>query len=482
MHCRVDRSSREPIFRQIARYFENQIRTGKLPPGAPLPPERKLSEELGVNRSTVAAAYEELRASGLVQSVQGSGTRVSDDLWGVSPKRLPNWHEYTNGGSFLPTLPLVRRIREASADPRIISLARGQLSPDLLPAETLASLLADRSLTGSLSYPDPKGDESLRRTLSAHLKRHYGIEVDCEQILIVSGAQQALHLLTQCILRPGDAIAMEGPSYAYSLPLFISAGLRLFRIPLDEQGLKPDEVMNLYQKHKIRMVFTNPTYQNPTGTTLSLARRKRLLQICEELRLPIVEDDAYASLTLPGAPAPPPPLITLNQGGSSVIYIGSLSKTAAPGLRTGWIVGPRSVTDRLADAKQQMDFGTSVIVQKLVQLYLSSGEWEKHLRQIREQLSVRRDVMLAALQQYVREQANWTVPEGSYHVWCRLRRAIPDAELLEAGIENGVLFMPGSVFGAGPGFVRLTYAGQTGSAIIEGIKRFSETLQAIQTP
>ncbi|MFC4766034.1 PLP-dependent aminotransferase family protein [Effusibacillus consociatus] len=480
MEWKLDRTSKEPLFRQIARSFEKRIQSGELPPGAPLPPERKLAEELGVNRSTITAAYEELRASGLTQSVQGSGTCVSDHLWGVSPRRLPNWHQYTNGGSFLPTLPLSKRIREASADPRVINLARGQLSSDLFPEEALSDLLKSTPLTASLSYPDPKGDEIFRHTLSAHLQKHYGIEAAPEEILVVSGAQQALHLLTQCILSPGDAVAIEGPSYAYSLPLFISAGLRLFRIPLDEQGLLPDEVMSLYQKHKIRMVFANPTYQNPTGTTLSLARRKRLLQICEELRIPIVEDDAYGSLTLHGSQAPPPALMKLNQGGGSVIYLGSLSKTAAPGLRIGWVAGPRSVIERLADAKQQMDFGTSIVVQRLVESYLSSGQWERHLQRIRKELTIRRDVMLQALDQYVGDQVKWNMPEGSYHIWCRLRNAIPDREVLETGIQNRVLFLPGEIYGAERGYIRLTYAGVSESEIEEGITRFERTLQTVK--
>lgn len=472
----IDRTSKEPLYRQIVRHFENRISQGDIPPGTALPPERKLANQLGVNRSTITAAYEELRASGMVQSVQGRGTVVSDHLWGVHPSRLPNWNQYLNEGSFLPARPLVKRIREESDDFRIINLAGAELAADLLPTKTLNELLRGISLASPPTYPDPKGEPALRQTLSIHLKEQYGIRTDPKQILVTSGAQQALHLITQCLLSPGDAVAMEGPSYAYSLPLFISAGLRLFRLPLDEQGLLPDEVRTLFLKHRIRMVFANPTYQNPTGTTLPLARRKKLLQICEELRIPIVEDDAYGAITLQGSPPPPPPLIALTERGGLVIYVGSLSKTVAPGLRIGWLVAPQSVVERLADARQQMDFGTSPILQQLVSEYLS-GHWNAHIDVIKNELSRRRDHMIQALERHMGKEASWVVPQGSYHIWCRLQRKVPETELLEAGIKNGVLFVPGGVFGAERGFVRITYARAKANEIGEGIKRFAKMLQ-----
>ncbi|WP_035102368.1 PLP-dependent aminotransferase family protein [Aneurinibacillus terranovensis] len=478
---KLDRESSVPLFRQIASYFEKRIINGELSPGMPLPPERKLAEQVGVHRDTITAAYEELRAAGLIQSVRGSGTRVSEHLWGLSLKSFPNWHQYTNGGFFLPTRPLVKRMKEAGKEHNTINLAGGEPSPDLLPSKTIDSLLRQLSLPFPLGYPDPKGEKTLRRALSAHLMLNYGITADPDEILITSGAQQALLLIAQCLLRPGDAIAMEGPSYTYSLPLFASAGLRLFRLPLDEQGLLPDEVVNVYRKHRIRMVFTNPTYQNPTGTTLSLTRRKQLLTICEELRLPIVEDDAYGALTLGKSPAPPPPLHALNRQEGMVMYVGSLSKTVAPGIRIGWIIGSRAVIERLADAKQQMDFGTSAILQQLAQMYLSSTQWETHVKELRASLTFRRDAMLNALEAVVGDQVKWTVPSGSYHMWCRIPWEVDEEKLMECGIKNGVLFSPGGVYGAEKGFVRLTFAGADEATIEEGIRRFGRAIRSVSS-
>lgn len=174
-------------------------------------------------------AYDELRSTGLVRSVRGKGTQVSEDLWGVTPSRVPNWNVYASKGTFLPALPLDLRIREASSRPDIINLARSELSPDLFPVTALQRILRKMSLTMPLGYSDPRGALQFREALVKHLSEHFEIHVDSDQILITTGAQQSLHLITQCLLAPGDSIALEGPSYAYSLSLFTSAGLRLFQ-------------------------------------------------------------------------------------------------------------------------------------------------------------------------------------------------------------------------------------------------------------
>ncbi len=425
-------------------------------------------------------AYDELRATGLIRSVRGKGTRVSEDLWGVIPSRIPNWNLYTSKGTFLPALPLDIRIREASNIPGIINLAGSELSPDLFPVSGLERLLREMTITVPLGYSDPRGTRQLRETLVEHLNEQYGVHVDPDQILVTAGAQQSLHLITQCLLAPGDSIALEGPSYAYSLSLFTSAGLRLFRISMDENGLQPEEVLTLHRKHKIRMLFINPTYQNPTGTTLAWERRRKLLEICSELRLPIVEDDAYGALTLDDTMKPPPPVFSMEDGERNVIYLGSMSKTVAPGIRIGWVVGPVSVIQRLADAKEQMDLGTSAISQQLAQTLIESGEWTNNLKKLQTILSVRRDCLIWALRRYIDNNVTWTVPRGGYHIWCCTNLQTKDSELLERGIHNNVLFVPGGLYGAERGYVKLSFARESTDEIKEGIQRFAKTLKSMQ--
>lgn len=471
MEWKPDKHGKIPVYKQIVKWLEQQIIEGALPPGASLPAERVLARRFGVTRGTVSAAYEDLRATGLLQSWQGSGTWVSRHLWGV--QQIPNWHNYTNGGAFLPAYPLVQRIQEAVFDPTIINLAKAELAPSLIPS--LPIRLHESSL--ELGYAHPKGNPDLREILAVHLLEQYGIVASPEEILITSGGQQGLHLISQCLLSPGDAIAMEGPSYFYSLPLFISAGLRLYRLPMDREGVVPEEIRSLHQKHRIRMVFVNPTYQNPTGIVMSQTRRRQVLDLCKELRIPLVEDDAYAALTLQNNRKPPKPIKAIESSGT-VLYVNSLSKTIAPGLRIGWLVGPRSVIERLADAKQQMDFGTSSVSQQIAREFLEKDTYEAHMRNLAANLLQQRETMLEAMQKELSRLGEWNLPEGSYHFWCRLHRPLDERELLDAAIRAGVVFTPGGVYGAEQGWLRLTYSWETKDAIREGIRRLAQVIQS----
>lgn len=334
------------------------------------------------------------------------------------------------------------------------------------------------NLAGPLGYSDPKGLESLRRVLAQHVHEQYGIKTTPSEILITSGAQQALHLITSCLLRPCDAVALECPSYAYSLSLFTSAGLRLFPIPMDEYGLIPAYIPTLVMKHRVRMLFVNPTFQNPTGTTLTMRRRMELLRLCELLRLPIVEDDPYRALTFDGS-TPPLPLAAMSNGSGQVLYLGSLSKTVSPGLRIGWVIGPTKVIDRLADAKVQMDFGTSVITQQIAQEFMRSGAWYDNVESLRHILKLQRDTMLSAMEENLKEYMTWTVAQGSYHVWCKLAFDIRDTDLLETCIRHGVVVTPGGVYGAEPGWIRLTYTCSTDEEITEGVVRLRTAFEEL---
>jgi GntR family transcriptional regulator, regulator for abcA and norABC len=472
---RPDETSIQPIYWQIHDYFQKQILQGKLRPGDILPTERTLATMLGVNRSTVQTAYEELKASGLVQSRQGSGTRISEYHWDVSLVQSPDWERYSAKVAYRPSETLVRRLRQSYELDGLINLSREEVSSDLLPLEALKQLFTSFDIP-HLGYSNPLGEKSLREAVAAHLQKTEGLRIGSENVLITSGSQQALHLITQFLLRPGDAVGLEQPSYAYSMPLFTTAGLKLCRIPTDEHGLIPDEVRTLYHRHRIRMIFVNPTYQNPTGTTLPEVRRRRLLEICGELRIPIVEEDPYAGLSLTGTGGGPPTLKAMYKPGGLLIYLGGFSKTAAPAFQVGWLVGPPKVIRRLGNAKDQMEMGVSTMLQSLAEQYLTSGEWSRHLGRLLPPLRERRDAMCVALQKYVSPFCRWNIPEGGYHIWCKLLNPVHDTEVLEAVIRRGVLITPGSVYGSEKGFARLTYAGQSVDQIAEGIRRFSLAL------
>jgi len=472
-----DRSSTKALYEQIADHLEQRIGYGEFPPGSLLPSERKLAEQLNVNRSTIISAFAELRSLGIIESHIGIGTRVSTTKWGVTPKHTPNWSRYAEGGSFLPNLPFMRRIREALAQqPSLIDFASGELSADLAPTAEIASLMSNHDYTAYLGYDNPQGSMPLRQTLVDYLRKYREIRTMESSILITSGSQQSLHLITQCLLSPGDAVAIEDPSYCYSLPLFQSAGLRLFRLPVDNDGVQPDDIRELYRKHRIKMVFLNPNYQNPTGAVLSDERLERILDLASELGLPIVEDDPFSLTSYAGAP--PRPLKAMDTAGS-VLYIGSFSKIAASGLRIGWMVAPHSIVERLADARQQMDFGLSIIPQLVAGQFLQSPFFAPHLDSLRAQLQFKRDLAIESLQKELPGLVDFVAPDGGLHLWCKLIPDIPEGKLLEESIKAGAVFVPGSVYGSNKGYVRFTFARSKAEDIAPGIARFAMALRAL---
>ncbi|WP_282938720.1 PLP-dependent aminotransferase family protein [Paenibacillus sp. RC67] len=486
MVWKLDTLSEVPIFRQIYMHYEQQILHGSLLPGAQLPTERDLAINLGVNRSTVSAAYDELRAMGLVNSIQGSGTRVCEFMWEETPASTPNWERYSARRTFDPTSAIVKRTIAAFPQPGIINLTKGELSPDLMPLELLKQLTSEIDFSLPFSYyANFKGDFGLRETLSHFLKTNLSITAEPNHILITAGVKHALHLIANTLLQPGDAIAVEGPSYLYGMQVFSPAGLRMVKLPVDKYGLIPEKLPELYHKHRVRMVFVNPTYQNPTGTTLPLARRKKLLDICEQLRLPIVEDDPYGLLRLDPSAAPIPPLKALSRGERFVIYLGTLSKVVTPGMRLGWIVAPSPVISQLADAKNRMGYSTSHAGERLAQQYLSAPASFDRLNYICDTLRVRRNLLLQALKDDVGDVAELFAPQtpaGGYYISLQLKQSsVTDKELLEAGIQEGVLISPGSIYGAEKGFIRLTYASVSEDQIVEGIQRLGLALRRLSS-
>lgn len=465
-----------PFYKQIAEHLERRISYGEFPAGSFLPSERTLARELNVNRSTIVAAYEELRAEGLVESIQGSGTRVSHDIWGLTKNRVPNWRHLVESGSFLPNLPLIQRIRKETQENGLIDLASGELSADLFPTASFQTIMATQQFDGHLGYDHPQGHFPLRETICEHVSSLKRIEATPDSILITSGAQQALHLVVQCLLKPGDAVAIEDPSYSYSLPLFQSAGLRTFLLPVEHDGINPEELIALHRKHRIKMVFVNPTYQNPTGTTMSMEKRLRLLDISTEYGIPIVEDDPYSLITFAGKQMPT--LKSLDRHGT-VLYISSLTKIVASGLRIGWVIGPQTVIQRLADAKQQVDFGHSIFPQWIAQRFLASAEFDAHIELLTDALHHKRDAILSALTRHLKGQVDTQQPDGGIHLWCKVKAPVKDTPLLKEAIRAGVVYVPGNVLSSKEGYVRFTYGHAPLHLIDEAIERFSQALQKL---
>ncbi|KAA9027617.1 MocR-like pyridoxine biosynthesis transcription factor PdxR [Niallia endozanthoxylica] len=476
MDWKPDRKAKKAIYKQIAEYIENGIADGTFPPDKPLPSERYLAKELEINRSTVVAAYDELESNGLIQRNRGSGTTISKDIWGITKKRVPSWNRYIEAGSFLPNLPVTQRIRKEAVEHKIINLASGELSEDLFPMNDLREITSSRSFIGSLGYDHPQGSAILRNTLTKHVEQYRRIETTPSSILITSGAQQALHLVVQCLLKSGDAVAIEDPSYNYNLPIFKSAGIRTYPLSVDKDGINPEDLLSLHKKHRIKMIFLNPTFQNPTGSSLNKSKRKAILEISSEQGIPVVEDDPYSLMSFTREKVST--LKSMDAHGN-VLYISSLSKIVASGLRIGWIIGPKLVIERLSDAKQQIDFGHSSFTQWIANDFLESENFYSHMQRLVKELEKRRNQMVTSLLFYLRDLVEFSIPNGGIHLWCRIKKDFNENHLLEESIKRGMIYAPGITLGSKKGFVRFTFARENEESIHEGIKRFAEALHSL---
>ncbi len=456
--------------RELVEWLVSSIHEGVWLPATPLPPERGLAQQLGLNRSTVATAYLELQARGLVDRRQGSGTYVRGDLWGITP----DWPRYMERAAFRPLAPIARQIAESRQQDGW-DFSEGDIGSDFWPLDTLEHLLADVELKKVLGYENPLGLPALCEAVSLEMKRHLDVDVDPGSVLITAGAQQALYLLARGLLHPGDTIAIEKPSFYYSQALFQSSGVRLVPIPMDKDGILPDALTQLIRNHRPSMVWLNPTYHNPTATTLSLARRHAVVALCSTWNLPIVEDDAFAHLRVAGTPQMPPPLFRLAEQ-SSVLYVGSLSKIVAPGMRIGWIAGPRAIIARLGEIRRQIDAGTPGLVQALAAGLLASSLWPNHVEAVSHALRDRRDAFHRALWGFAGLGATWTPPAGGLHFWLNVGGSVPDHVRLQWAVNVGVTYAPGRLYGADDGFVRLNYARLSPGKAERGLGRLKDAI------
>ncbi|HEY8909136.1 MAG TPA: PLP-dependent aminotransferase family protein [Desulfosporosinus sp.] len=308
---------------------------------------------------------------------------------------------------------------------------------------------------------------------------HRGIRTQAKSIMILSGSQQGLDLLSKVFLEPGDYVVMEEPSFLGAIGVFKAAGARILTVPMDEEGLRTDLLEQILSRHRPKFIYTLPTFQNPTGTNMSLSRRQELLKLAYQYHVPIVEDDPYSELYYENQPSPS--LKSLDEYGH-VIYLGTFSKMLFPGLRLGWCVAPPSVLEQLTLAKQHVDLHTSTTTQWMMTEFCKQGLLDEHLPIVRNQYKRQRDAMVAALTEFGPQGVTWTVPEGGYYLWCELPHGMKAATLLTKSAEKNVTFVPGNAFyvnSGGKDRIRLCFSRHPETTIREGIHRLCEAISKI---
>ncbi|MBU5437827.1 PLP-dependent aminotransferase family protein [Tissierella sp. MSJ-40] len=473
-----DKKSPMPLYRQISLYIKNKIENGEWPVGSKIPSQRMLANTFNVNRSTITTALDELAAEGLILGKSGRGTVVMNNTWSLLSSNLPpDWISYVNAGAHKPNQLFIQEINRSEFDPSIIRLGTGELSPELLPNEMMKEIFKKSAeKMKPLSYEEPKGLLFLRKEISRRLEK-YGISVSPSSILIVSGALQALQLISVGLLRKGSTILLEEPSYLYSLHVFQSADMRLSGLPIDDEGIQINNIAYNKQQKNGALLYTIPSFHNPTGIVMSIQRRKQLLEICEKERLPIIEDDVYRDLWIDEQS--PYPLKSMDKNGI-VLYLGSMSKSLSPGLRIGWVVGPQPVIERLADIKMQTDYGSSSLSQWIAAEWFASGLYDEHLQYIRQQLKVRRKVTLSALNKYFSDIATWNIPKGGFYIWLKLNDKVYMHELFSKSLERGILINPGSIYEPQSSCsLRISYSYASLEDIEKGLYTISQVVREI---
>ncbi len=488
MRIPLDQQSAVPLYQQIERYLRQNILSGDLAPETRLPSTRELAESLGVSRITVTNAYAELESDGLIYSREGSGTYVMPPVTSSSSQRndthttWPLWQQEVSLGELLPQSRYPLQPASRALHPHPISFT-GVGDPRQFPVKDFYKAIQTvirRDGIAALDYgPFDEGYRPLRETLS-HILASQGIRANPDNTLITSGSQQALALVCQLLLKPGDAILVEKPSYNFALALFQALNLKIIGVPMDEWGLQVELVEPLLQQYHPKLIYTIPNFQNPTGLCLSGARRRELVILANRYNVPILEDDFAGDLRYEGRAQPA--IKALDPHGS-VIYVGTFSKMLMPGLRVGFLVADGPIFAQLVGYKRVTDLTTSTLIQRGLDEYVTVGRYQAHLRRSCRVYRQRRDAMLAAIHHYLPPDVHVIPPQGGLFIWVRLPQNVSSLALLPKAAEQGVEFAPGSLFfvdrSEGEAYVRLNFATQTPDDIEQGIQRLDVALRRL---
>jgi len=374
----------------------------------------------------------------------------------------------------------IREILKVTEQPEIISFAGGLPAPELFPVDDILSA-AERVLSeggpGALQYSPTEGFAPLRETFAAESRKR-GIDCCAEDILVTTGSQQPLDLTGKIFLDAGDCVLTESPTYMAAIQAFQTYGARFAAAPTDNEGLIPEALPELIERERPKFLYTIPNFQNPTGVTLTAERRRTLYSIAARYQLIVLEDDPYGALRYAGTAIPP--VKSLDTEGI-VIYLSTVSKTIAPGLRVGWAVAAEEIRHKLTIAKQAADLHTSSLDQRIVHRYLADFDSGAHIERIRRSYGERFSIMDAALTEHMPPGFTWTHPQGGMFLWVACPEGVNTSELMREAFARKVLFVPGQdFFSDTPGhrFMRLNFSNAAAEQIREGIRRLAEVCKA----
>jgi 2-aminoadipate transaminase len=478
----IERGGETSLTQQLVDRFADAVESGGLAPGEKLPPTRQLAEEVGVNHLTAARVYRRLAELGYVTASVGRGTFVrtlspavaadEGDDWQLYalPEWEPSYSEQVMADAF--NLPL---------EEDMISLSTGFPSPDHYPVADLARITAEvfeEEGGDAISYLPAEGLFSLREQLALRGQKH-GFASEPDEIIVTSGAKQAINLTAQAILEPGDVVVCESPTFTGMLESFRSAGARILAVPVDQEGFDVDALERLLTRHEVKLVALQTACQNPTGRDTSDARRERLAELARDRSFFVLEDRVYADLRFDRER----PRALRELAPAHVVYVNSLSKSVGGGLRVGWVAARGPLLERIAMLKLEDDFHTPTLVQHIASRYLASGAYDRHVESTLPTYRKRRDALLASLERHLAGEYRAEPPRGGHHVWVMLNRPIDERAFYSEAIRHGVTFTPGGAVTPerrSQTAFRLSFSMLEPDKLDEGVRRLARAMREVR--
>ena len=466
MKIPIDRQATQPIYLQIRDRIHHLIQSGQLSPSAQLPSIRTLAQTTQVNKLTVIEAYSVLEADGLVHARQGAGYFVNSlvnspvdnavekssaggislrgsptDLWSSCVPFNPA-QEVIIPTAQINTFPDIycATVRSHS-QPDVVDFSRGEPQPFGLEQVQRIARRAMKDCHGFFQQGHPKGELPLR-TQIAQILLQQGLDTSPETLIVTSGSMQALSLLADHFISPGDWVVVEAPTYHGFLSVLQQRGANMIGIPMTPAGMNLDLLEPYLASHQPKLIYTISTLHNPTGITTSVAHRRKLLSLAQQYDCLIVEDNAYEPLSFGVTPPPIKAFDTTDQ----VIYVGTFSKTLMLGLRVGYMAVTGEQNSALTERKLLHDFHISNASQAIVKEYLASGHYRKRLKKLRAHHLTCRNYLITQLVNYLPSTVTWVVPEGGTFLWLQLPDSISVAEVSAKAAAQKVLLGPGSAF------------------------------------
>jgi 2-aminoadipate transaminase len=378
----------------------------------------------------------------------------------------------------------MRDLMAITERPEVISLAGGLPDTSTFPPDSYASIsqhVAVEACAKALQYGPTEGHELVKRAI-AEVMAAEDTPVDPDEVLVTTGGQQVIDLVCKTLIDPGDVVVAEAPTYPGAVPSFCAYEADVVQVALDDDGMRVDELEATLDRleregRRPKFIYTVPTFQNPAGVTMSLPRRRRLVELAAERELLVLEDNPYGLLRYEGEPLP---TLRSLDGGEFVIYLGTFSKILSPGIRLGWTTAPRPVLEKMNLGKQGADLCSSSMSQCFVAAYFEQARWRDYLGSLTQLYRRRRDIMLDALAEHFPPESTWTHPEGGLFLWATLPDYIDTTDLLARALSEHVAFVPGRAAfldGRGGSSMRLNFSGVGDDDIREGVRRIGEVVR-----